>query len=295
MSEMAPTAYVASRQVGKATITIISDGYIRGKVGLSLPEDEWRPAIPEADAEGMINYGLNFVHIQVGDASIVIDPSGLEDPTTNMVADFAARYPTYMITPGLAGGLAHIGVREDEVTHVLLTHGHLDHFRGMITERDGKQVPRFANARYFVGAGDWDAKAKSQPDSARVLCYGTVEAAGQLETVAADREVAPGVTMIPAPGESPGHCIIRVESSGERFYYLGDIFHYAAEVEHLDWMDGGREPVSMRQSRDRLLAEVADTDAILLYTHSPFPGWGRIVSAPGGYRWEWILPAVTAA
>jgi hypothetical protein len=43
----------------------------------------------------------------------------------------------------------------------------------------------------------------------------------------------------------------------------------------------------MRQSRQRLLDEVADTNAILLYTHSPFPGWGRIVSAESGYRWEW--------
>ena len=287
MSDLPPSAYVASRRFGDATVTIISDGYIRGKVALPLPESEWRPAIPEADAEGLISYGLNFLHIQSGDASIVIDPSGLDDPSAEMVRDFMSHYPAYLITPGLEAGLASIGVGLNDITHVLLTHGHLDHFRGMITERAGKQVPRFPNARYLVGAGDWDESyQKAKHDSGRNLCYGVVEAAGQLETVAEDREFVPGVTMIPAPGESPGHCIMRVQSQGETFYYLGDLFHYAAEVEHLDWQDPGRDPVAMRKSRNRLLSEVADTDTVLLYTHSPFPGWGRIVSTPTGYRWQ---------
>jgi glyoxylase-like metal-dependent hydrolase (beta-lactamase superfamily II) len=204
-----------------------------------------------------------------------------------MVKDFLERYPDYFMTPGLDAGLAQIGVSDDDITHVLITHGHLDHYRGMITERDGKQVPRFANARYLVGAGDWPSDGQPRPDNARTLCYGTVEAAGQLETVATAREFVPGVTMIPAPGESPGHCIIRVQSGDASFYYLGDLFHYAAEIEHLDWQDPGRDPVAMRASRDKLLDEVADREAILLYTHSPFPGWGRIVSTSTGYQWQW--------
>jgi glyoxylase-like metal-dependent hydrolase (beta-lactamase superfamily II) len=288
MSDLPLSAYVASRQFGDATVTIISDGYMRGKVALPLPEAEWRPAIPEADAEGLISYGLNFLHIRLNDASIVIDPSGLDDPSANMIEVFMEHYPAYLVTPGLEAGLASIGVTLADVTHVLLTHGHLDHYRGMITERDGKQVPRFPNARYLVGAGDWPPTyAQEHPDDARTLCYGTIDKAGQLETVAEEREFVPGVTMIPAPGESPGHCIMQVLSRGDSFYYLGDLFHYAAEVEHLEWMDPGRDPVAMRRSRTRLLEDVVDTDTILLYTHSPFPGWGRVVSTRTGYRWEW--------
>jgi glyoxylase-like metal-dependent hydrolase (beta-lactamase superfamily II) len=289
MSESSPAAFVASRPIGNATVTIISEGVLMGKVALPLPEAEWRPAIPEADASGIIPYGLNFLHIRLGDASILVDPSGLDDPTTGMVEHFAAGYPAYIPTQGLEAGLATIGVDAQEITHVLITHAHGDHFRGMITEQNGKQVARFPNARYLVGQGDWDGRhAREQPQSDRTLCFGTIEKLGLLETVGDVREVVPGVTMIPAPGESPGHCIIRVRSAGESFYYLGDLFHYAAEVEHLDWMDSGRNPSMMRASRDLLIAEVADSDAILVYTHSPFPGWGRIISTESGYRWEWV-------
>jgi glyoxylase-like metal-dependent hydrolase (beta-lactamase superfamily II) len=287
MSEQPSSAYVSSRRFGDATGTVISEGVLMGKVALPNPEAEWRPGIPEADADGVIPYGLNLLHIKIGDASILVDPSGLDDPTAAMDEKFTSHYPGYYPTPGLDAGLASIGVTPEDITHVLITHAHLDHFRGMITERNGQIVARFPNARYFVGHGDWDG-SRSSEDSELMLCYGTIERLGLLETVDADKEIVPGVTMILSPGESRGHCIIRVRSAGESFYYLGDLFHYAVELEHLDWMDPGRSAVPMRASRDRLIAESADSDAVLVYTHSAFPGWGRIVSSGTGYRWQYI-------
>ena len=69
MTNQPPTAYVAARRVGDATITIISEAAAVGSVGLPIPEAEWRRAIPEADLRGMISFGLNLAHIQLGDAS----------------------------------------------------------------------------------------------------------------------------------------------------------------------------------------------------------------------------------
>ena len=103
---------------------------------------------------------------------------------------------------------------------------------------------------------------------------GTIEQLGLLEVIHDEREVVPGVTMIPAPGETPGHSIVRVRSAGQSFYYLGDLFHYACEVEHPDWMDPGRDPETMRRSRDRLMAEAAASHALLVFTHRPFPDGG---------------------
>jgi hypothetical protein len=51
-------------------------------------------------------------------------------------------------------------------------------------------------------------------------------------------------------------------------------------------MDKGRSPLPMRASRERLIAEAAGSNAVLVYTHAPFPGWGRIVSQANGYRWQ---------
>jgi hypothetical protein len=42
----------------------------------------------------------------------------------------------------------------------------------------------------------------------------------------------------------------------------------------------------MRRSRERLLAEAANTPALVTYSHAPFPAWGRITRHGGGYRWR---------
>src|SRR4051812_46449069 len=65
VTDQPPTAYVAARRVGDATITIISEAAAVGSVGLPIPEAELRQAIPEADLRGMISFGLNLAHINL--------------------------------------------------------------------------------------------------------------------------------------------------------------------------------------------------------------------------------------
>ena len=100
MTNQPPTAYVAARRVGDATITIISEAAAVGSVGLPIPEAEWRRAIPEADLRGMISFGLNLAHIQLGDASILIDTSGIDDPSSGMAQQFASFFSSCTPSPG---------------------------------------------------------------------------------------------------------------------------------------------------------------------------------------------------
>ena len=107
-----------------------------------------------------------------------------------------------------------------------------------------------------------------------------------LDLVDEETEIVPGITLLSAPGETPGHCIVRVQSQGDSFYYLSDLFHHRCEVEHPDWVSPGRDQAAMRQSRDRLCAAATAEDATLIYAHHPFPGWGRIRATGTGYVWE---------
>ncbi len=89
MIDQSPAAYIAARRIGDATITIISEASAVGSVSLPIPEAEWRQAIPEADEHGLISLGLNLVHIQLGTASILVDTSGIDDPSSGMAQLFA--------------------------------------------------------------------------------------------------------------------------------------------------------------------------------------------------------------
>jgi glyoxylase-like metal-dependent hydrolase (beta-lactamase superfamily II) len=273
--------FVSSRRFGVATVTLISEGTFRWNLELPVPEPVWRQAMPEADADGAIELNAHVAHIRLGAASILVDP-GFGDPGEDASwLDGLAR------TPGLIAGLRSIDVTPDQITHVLITHTHDDHIAGLTVEHDGERVPRFPHARHFLGRADWeDNPNREDPASTLALHIGTVARLGLLDLVDGDREIVPGVTMIAAPGESPGHSIVRVDGGGAVCYLLGDLFHHGCEVAHPDWMSPWREPVPMHASRDRLFAAAVPIDATLVFAHERFPGWGHIVPTGTGYAWK---------
>lgn len=196
------------------------------------------------------------------------------------------------------------------MTHVLLTLHHPDHIAGATVERDGHRVARFPKARHVIGAADragTPARDLMSPDAEADLAslegledaasdarraqlgvavqLGVLERLGLLDLAAGDQEIVPGVTLVHAPGESPGHAIVRVESAGERFYFLGDLLHHPFEIDHPDWVPAGRDPVATRAARERLFADAAASGATLLCAHQPFPGWFRIRREGTRYRW----------
>jgi glyoxylase-like metal-dependent hydrolase (beta-lactamase superfamily II) len=88
-----------------------------------------------------------------------------------------------------------------------------------------------------------------------------------LELVSGRREIAPGITILPAPGETPGHQIVRVQSDGQTFYALGDLIHSEVEVEHPDWMVTWATAEPMLASRLRLLDDALAEHALLMAAH----------------------------
>ena len=283
MSNMATNKYVASRTVGRATVSAISDGSGRSTImqALNVPREEWRREV-EVDDQDEIILGYNVAHVRLGAASILID-LGFDDPGP----ESQWRAPRHQRSPGVVAGLATLGVMPEAITHVLITHAHGDHIAGGAVERDGAWVPRYPNATYFIGRADWEGNpARDEPNALLTRNLGPVAAAGQLELVDAERTVAPGITMIAAPGESPGHCIVRVVSDGATFYFLGDLFHHPCEVPHRDWVAAGRDGAALIPSRAALLAVAPAADALLMTTHMPFPGFGHIRETTEGLVWE---------
>jgi glyoxylase-like metal-dependent hydrolase (beta-lactamase superfamily II) len=170
---------------------------------------------------------------------------------------------------------------------VIITHAHADHYSGAtFVDREGRYVPTFPRARYYLGRRDWEEPkiqaGLQDPDSIQGRTLGVLHRLGILELVDDRRELLPTVSIIPAPGETAGHQIVRIFSSGEAFYCLGDLYHFEEEVEHPDWMpawgDRGQEPATRK-----IIAEmVAAEDANVAPAHVPV---GRLRRTPSGFKW----------
>ncbi len=295
---MATAEYLSTRRVGDADVTLILEGAGPFPVDLNVPEATWRSAVPEAAPDGTITLSTGGAFVRLADAAIVIDP-GLDDPGTPAMEQVERVFVNWSMTPGFQAALAELGVSNDAVTHVIITHAHFDHFLGVAVERDGTLVPRFPNARHLLDRADWDLHFTPDGEQRPLAASPFVEVnrtarerlqlimrAGLLDLVTGEHEVVPGVTTVPAPGESPGHRAVRVASNGAVWWHLGDLAHYAVEFEHPDWLTPTRRDAdAMLSSRQRILPRAVADDGLVSWSHAPFPGWGRVVAVDAGYRW----------
>jgi glyoxylase-like metal-dependent hydrolase (beta-lactamase superfamily II) len=281
------TSFIESRRVGDATVTVVSEGELLWAPRFPAPELEWRRAMPDADADGRVWLGLNVVIIRLENALIVVDP-GMDDPESDWQRERPQVWPDWEVrrTPGLAAALVELALAPEEVTHVVITHPHGDHYPGVVVTRAGDVVPRFPRARHFLGQADWEGNPRRSDPGSDLDRLEVIDRLGLLELVDGEQKIAPGVTIVPTPGESPGHCVVRLESAGEVCYVLGDVVHHACEVDHPDWGPPHADSDPLLATRKRIFPTIAREGALVVTAHEPFPPWGRIVTASDGYRWQ---------
>ena len=105
--------------------------------------------------------------------------------------------------------------------------------------------------------------------------------------------MAPGLSLVATPGETPGHLALRLRSGGSALYWIGDLVHHSMEFEHPEWVMAGGDARALRYSRDRVFREAAASDAVVVWAHAPMPGWGRVEVSGHAFRWRPLQPEAT--
>jgi hypothetical protein len=266
---------VQSFAVGAAAVTIINvcDLAANLREWYKLPEDAWRPHYADA-FENCSAVPVQSILIRVPEATVLIDPSIFDFPP-----DSPDVLPNYTPPVGLFDRLHQLDTHEDEIDHVIITR-----------VEGGAACPCFPRAHCHIGRADWSSSRVQQqllrPDSLEHRTLGVLNAQGLIELVSERYTIAPGIEIIPTPGETPGHLIVRVQSRGEVLYCLGDLYHHAVEVEQPEWMTHWADRETMMASRRAFVEAALAENALLIATH--IPGVGRLESTPSGVRWKSI-------
>jgi glyoxylase-like metal-dependent hydrolase (beta-lactamase superfamily II) len=280
---MARSESISVKRLGTVDVAVVSAGQLRNWATDFRPDQAWITPDTDVDAEGRAIGGLNWMFARSKDAVVLIDPATIEQ-------DEAIGSISLVAELDLDSALEELAVRPDDVTHVVVTHFHPDHVSGLVTH-DTAQL-RFPRAEHIVPARDWEAFVVNDTDGQRdelMRQLGPVQDAGLLRMVDRDEAIANRITVLDTPGETPGHLCVRVGTEVGAVYYLGDLVHFPAEIEHIDWIAVRDRPAQdVIAARQRVFGEADDT-ALFVYTHGRFPGWGHIERVgPTDWKWRYL-------
>ena len=188
------------------------------------------------------------------------------------------------------------GINPEEITTVVLTHGHPDHIGGVL---DANQRPAFPNARYVISKTEWDfwtgdpnLDSTGLNEHLKELLISRARAnlpplEERIELLDGEKEVVTGVYAIPAPGHTPGHLALLVSSSKAQLLHMADAVLHPMNLEYPAWrnvFDLSEDTAAT--TRQRLLDRAAADDAAVVAYHFPFPGLGRVRNNGAAWRWE---------
>lgn len=272
--------------VGDIRATLVSDGQI-GFPAL--------PAYAPGVAEGAVHGAMARHHLAPPtyrlDANVLL----LETEARTILVDTGWGGGVGPTVGGLSGTLARLGIAADAIDTVVLTHIHPDHVGGLFGA-DGALA--LASARVVVTAEEIAGWRGSDPFGAmdvdaalRPLFHAAAQnvtsLGDRLDTVAMDAEIAPGVTLVPLPGHTPGHAGVAVRSHSETLLFAADAIHDPAfDVEHPSWRTAfDHDPARAEATRRAVLAQAVAERTLVAATHMPFPGLGHLNAEGEAFRW----------
>jgi glyoxylase-like metal-dependent hydrolase (beta-lactamase superfamily II) len=254
-------------RLGDLEFTIVSDGGFRldgGAMFGVIPKPLWEKKIP-ADERNRIQLGMNCVLVRTAGKTVLIEAGAGDKLDSKLRGIYAIEEG-----PRLLDRLAAHGVTPDRVDIVVDTHLHFDHCGWNTRIVNGKAVPTFPNAQYFLQRGELDhAKGPNERDRASYMPdnFLPVEAAGQFVLLDGDREIVPGIELIRVPGHNADMQCVRLSGGGKSAFCFVDLVPTTAHVP-FPWIMGyDLYPMQTLANKKKWIPEIAASGALVIFAH----------------------------
>lgn len=219
--------------IGEVEAVVVSDGH--------LPVNPVQAEFAQHTDSSEVARTLKRHFASVSEIDLAMNILLLKTKGRIILIDAGAGYVFGSESGRLATNLRYAGIEPDKVTDIVLTHAHPDHIGGL-TDKGGNPV--FPNADIYLAREEYDFWMSSDPDFSQstmtdkahmtmlvdVAQKNIRSVTGRLHLFQKNEELLDCLEMIPAPGHTPGHTIIRIYSGEEELimspmWYTPKSFH----------------------------------------------------------------------
>lgn len=243
----------------------------------TVPKVLWERSNPP-DAKNRIEMEARGLLLKSPGCNVLIDTGNGADFIAKygekMGSKFAEMYAIDQSGPSLMKSLSSHDVKPEDIHHVVLTHLHFDHAGGGTTEKDGKLVPTFPNAKYWIQKANLETA--STPNLREKASYYAANFQPLIDAgvvTLLDGPVdnfIPGISAIISDGHTKGQQPIKVSDGATTLLYCGDMVPTSTHVK-IPWLMGyDLHPLTLMEEKQKYLGEAADHSWYLFFEHDPY-------------------------
>ena len=232
-----------------------------------IPKTMWRKFSPSDD--------LNRIHLVTRSLLLVNNKRKILIDTGNGTKWEEKYKRIYQIDTSLYSietSLNKFGYTSEDITDVICTHLHFDHVGGNTKIDEGKIVPTFPNAKYWVSKENWKlANHPSQKDAGSFLVddWKVLLDNSMLEIVEGSESFIEGVDIFLSNGHTLGLMHPIISDRNQTIFYGSDLFPTVTHIP-VQWvMSYDIQPMITIQEKSKLLKKMYEKNWILFFEHDP--------------------------
>ncbi|MEN9917912.1 MAG: hypothetical protein RL662_348 [Bacteroidota bacterium] len=280
-------------RIGEIEAIILSDGYLKAL--------EVQPGMaPEANMHEISDIlrnsylsdqgyelAMNILLLKKDDRIILFDTG---TGTSNLIVSTAGCILT---------SLEEVGISPDQITDIVLSHGHFDHIGGLVNNEGKSNYP---NANIYISEIEYESWTSKNPDFSKSKWLNKVETEGmsrylkgileiikpQVILLTDGETILDCITIKITSGHSEGHIITEITSQGQSLFCIGDVVHYdALLLPRPEWgtMYDWDFDLAIK-TRIEILETLSSKASLVFGYHFPYPGIGYIrKTGETSYQW----------
>ncbi len=272
-------------KIGKFEIQIINSGYFAldgGAMFGIIPKPLWEKTNP-ADQANRIKLATRNLLLVDGKRKILVD-TGMGDKWDEKSKQI---YDIRQNENSLQTEFKRLNLKFDDITDVILTHLHFDHTGGSTRIEDGKLVPAFPNAKYYVQKKNYDwAINSSNRDKGSYLKenFSPLMEEGVLNFIEGEKFFGDEIQFQISNGHTFAQQLLKISDSSNTILFCGDLFPTSSHIPLPYIMGYDLQPLITLEEKKKFLSKAVEENWKLFFEHDPFAAFATVMKTEKGFK-----------